>query len=191
MDLRAQVAGSQAFAGFFTTGRDRLPADRNRIALPVPFDGIPLCLAKRLQVGRALPGAFHVADRDIKLPAQAPMKVADGHRRRPPDASRAVEVDHATGPQQTGQVTDAVRELLPHLGLFLFYRKAQEIDARGPIVGRKRRPVELHRPHVVVGLQIQHGGDCGVPQKPLDVIDGLGMRSDEESGDDRGVVHTF
>ncbi len=43
--------------------------------------GIPQCQTKCFEVGRALPSLFHVADRGIQFPTQAPVKVADSYRR--------------------------------------------------------------------------------------------------------------
>lgn len=58
-------------------------------------------------------------------------------------------------------------------------------------MGFERSPVQLDGLHVLVRLQVQHGGDRRLPPESLDIIDGLGMRSDEESGQDLGVVHGF
>jgi hypothetical protein len=155
----------------------------------VRFGGIPPSQAKCLQVGRALPSLFHVSDRDIKSPAQAPVKVADGNCRRATNTRSAVEIHRAARRDQAGQCADAHRKLLPKFDLFLLYREAQEINAGGPVVGFERLPVELDGVHILVRLQIQHGRDGRLPPESLDIIDGLRMRSDEESGKDLSVVH--
>jgi hypothetical protein len=56
-------------------------------------------------------------------------------------------------------------------------------------VGFEKPPVELDGVHVLVRLQIQHGSDGRLPPESLDIADGSGMRSDEESGKDLVVVH--
>src|SRR5208282_116197 len=76
---------------------------------------IPPCEPECLQVGRTLPGLFHVADRGTESPAQRPVKVADRHRGRAADTLGAVEVHRAARRDQGGQGADAPRELLPKL----------------------------------------------------------------------------
>jgi hypothetical protein len=117
------------------------------------------------------------------------MKVADGNCRRVTNTLSAVEIHCAAPRDQGGQGAYALRELLPKLDLFLLYGEAQEINAGGKVVGFERSPVELDGVHVLVRLQIQHGSDGRLPPESLDIANGLGMRSDEESGKDLGVVH--
>lgn len=59
--------------------------------------------------GRALPSLFQVADRGIKTPAQGPVKVTDGHRKRASNAGRAVGIHSANRRDQSGQGADALR----------------------------------------------------------------------------------
>ncbi len=140
-------------------------------------------------MGRALPGLFHVADRGIKSPAQRPMEVADRYCGRATNTLSAVEIHPAARCNQSGQRADALGEFLPKLDLLLLYGEAQEINAGGPVVGFERSPVELKGVHVLVRLQIQHSSDGRLPPESLDIADGVGMRPDEESGKDLGVVH--
>jgi hypothetical protein len=77
------------------------------------FDGIPPCQPQCLQVGRALPSLFHVADRGIKSPAQGPAKVADGKCRRAINACSAVKTHWAARRDQAVQGADALGKLLP------------------------------------------------------------------------------
>lgn len=117
------------------------------------------------------------------------MKVADGYGRRAPNACSAVEIYRAARRDQAGQRADARGELLPKLDLFLLHREPQEVNAGGPVVSFERLPVKIDGAHVLVRLQIQHGSDGGRPLESLDIVDGLGVRSDEEPGKDLGVVH--
>jgi hypothetical protein len=161
------------------------------LPLLVRFGWIPNCQPQCLQVRRALPSLFHVADRRIKFPTQAPVKVADGNCRRTTYTLSAVEIHSVACCDQACQGADAFWELLPKLHLFFLYWEAQEINAARPVVGFERWPVELDGAHVLVRLQIQHGSDGRFAPESLDIADGLGMRSDEESGKDLSVVHAF
>jgi hypothetical protein len=159
------------------------------LALLAWFGGVPQCQPKCLQVGRALPGLFHVADCGIKLPAERPVKVADCYCRRATNTLSAVEIHRAACRDQAGQGADALGELLPKLNLFFFYGEPHEVNTRGLVVGFERLPAEIDGAHVLVRLQIQHRSDSRLPPESLDIGDSSGMRSDEESGKDLGVVH--
>jgi hypothetical protein len=75
--------------------------------------------------------------------------------------------------------------------LFFDHGGAAEDDPVRFVVGFEGRKIQAHRAHVVVGVDIEHGGDAGLAAEPFDVFNGSGMGADKEARKDLRVGQFF
>ncbi len=143
-------------------------------------------------MGGTLPELLHVSDRRIQSPAEAPVKVGDGHGRRAADAGSAVQIDRMAGRESQSKVRTHSGTFSRRLmGSFLLYGDPPELNAREFVVSFERFPREISGTHIIVSLQIEHGRDTRFPLKFINVMNGLGMRANEELGKNLCVVHAL
>jgi len=55
----------------------------------------------------------------------------------------------------------------------------------------ERREIEIDGTHVVVGVNVEHGGDAGFAAQAFDICDGARMRADKKIGQDLRVRQDF
>lgn len=99
-----------------------------------------------------------------------------------------MEIDGVAFGEQLVQFLDAAIELGAQFDLLLNHRNAAKEENRaGPIVGLERRPIQVDRAHVVVGVNIEHGGDAGFAAKAFDIVNRARVRADKEARKDLRV----
>lgn len=89
------------------------------------------------------------------------------------------------------QRSDALQEFLSKLYLFFLHRNAKEVNGRGSVVSFQGQPVQIDGSHVFVRLQIEDSSDGQVPLKLINIVSGLGMRSNKKPRKDLRVVHSL
>lgn len=120
------------------------------------------------------------------------MQIADGHGRRAADAGGAMQIDGVTFGEQLVQFPDAPVKLGAQFDLLFDHRHAAKEEKRaGPIVGLQGGPIEVDRAHVVVGVDVEHGGDAGLAAKAFDIVNRARMRADKEIRKDLRVGKFF
>ena len=115
------------------------------------------------------------------------MQIADSDGRRAADAGGAMEIDGVAFGEQPAEGLDGVAELGAQFDLFLDHGSAAENYRGGFVMGFEWRKIEVNGAHVVVGVNIEHGGDAGFAAEALDIFNGAGMRADEEARKDLRV----
>ena len=119
------------------------------------------------------------------------MQVANGHGGRAADASGAMEINGVAFGEQLIQGSDAIVELGPQFDLFLDHRSTTKDDGAKLVVRLQGRKIQIDRTHVVVGMDIEHGGYGRFAAEALDIFDGARMRADEEPRKDLRVGEFF
>ncbi len=100
---------------------------------------------------------------------------------RPARADVAMDVDRAAVPQQFVQGPHAVRQPLAQVqAVEISHRNPPHIDPQGPAAGLDAIPIQVPVIEVVVGLQVQDGGDAVIGLQMVDIIGAGRARSDEE-----------
>lgn len=143
--------------------------------------------AEGVEMRIALAELLHVGDRDIPLPAKAEVQIANGDRRRAADAGGAMEIDGVVIGEQFVQSLDASEELGAKFRLLFEHGDAAKDDPAVLVMGFERRKIQHDGAHVLVGMDIEHGGDAQFPTDAFDIGDGARMRADKEAGKDLRV----
>ena len=95
------------------------------------------------------------------------------------------------GREQLFQGANALGEFLPQVnGIEIPHGNPQEFNTAGSVVGFERLPIEIDGAHIIIRLQIKHSGDAGLQPQPVNVMSGLGMRTEEELRKKLSVIHT-
>lgn len=99
-----------------------------------------------------------------------------------------MEIDGVAFGEQLVQFLDAAIELGAQFDLLLDHgNAAKEENGAGPIVGLERRPIEVDGAHVLVGVDVEHGGDAGFAAKAFDIVNRARVRADKEARKDLRV----
>ncbi len=94
------------------------------------------------------------------------------------------------GREELIQRTNALGQFLLQVnGIEIPHGNPQELNIEGCIVGFERFPSEIDGAHILIRLQIEHSGDAGFQPQPVNVINGAGMRADEEPVKNLRAVH--
>ena len=95
-----------------------------------------------------------------------------------------------TSREELIQGTDAPGKFLSQVNrIKIPHGNSQELNAAGCVVGFKRFPSEIDGAHIVIRLQIEHGGDAGFEPELIDVAGVFRMRSKEELRKQLSVIH--
>ncbi len=143
-----------------------------------------------LHVGIARAATDDVGVGRHQFPLLDPVQIGHRHGRRAVDAGVAMHVDNVSGAKQAVQHAYGRAEFPPHvLRREIGDRKAADLNAVCAVGVRHRRPVDLARFQVLVGLQIEHGRDALGLELP-DIAGGDRARADEQLVlEDRRYVH--
>src|SRR4029077_1784989 len=97
------------------------------------------------------------------------------------------EIYRVTFGEQLAQGLDAPVQLGAQFHLFLDHRSAAQNDGISLVVGFQRRKIQIDSPHVVVGVDVEYGGDACFAAEALDIVNGSGMRSNKQPRKDLRV----
>jgi len=127
----------------------------------------------------AFTSLLHVRDGRIPIPSQTGVQVADSHRRRSADARSAMEIDGVAFGEQFAQGLNRGIKLGAKFDLFFDHRNAAKKDRASFVVGFKRRKIQVDGAHIVVGVDVEHGGDACFAAEAFDIVNRAGMRADK------------
>ena len=132
-----------------------------------------------------------VRDGVFEFPTQTGVQVADRYGRRAANAGCAVQIYDVAPGEQFIERLNCRTKLAAKVDLFLDHRLTTQDDGARSVMGFKRREVEIDGAHVVIGVDIEHGGDADFAAEPFDVFDGARMRADKKIPEDLRVSQSF
>jgi hypothetical protein len=71
--------------------------------------------------------------------------------------------------------------------LFLDHGNATKKDRASFVMGFERRKIQIDGAHIVVGVDVEHGGDACFAAEAFDIVSCTGMRADKQARKDLRV----
>ena len=146
---------------------------------------------KGFDVRRALPELLDVFDGFVQFPTKTGVQITDSHSRRAADARGAVEINRVAFGEQFVECLNRGAEFGAKLDLFLDHGRAAKNDSARPVVRLQGRKIQIDGAHVVVGVNVEHGGDARLAAEAFDIFNRAGMRADKEIRQDLRVSKFF